>query len=326
MKKPFFRSLPVVFAFLLSCGEMNAGIFNSSDQNDKDLKQIISALEAEYKATADISTTLDKDAEKNFLKDDITVLIPLRNLTKDVSEYFQFLYLAMKMLKSKLADLKDALKSEEKATEKTQEKAEAKVKALKEEIEKLYKFFIGNGFYSLAAIIKADTSIYLQVIKHTDFSKINADTMQKKFTSIKSKGDSVTSAMRSFSSLFDDIGNASQLNINKGLISEVEEFVKLFVEILEKINNYYVDQKLSDSVIDDLLKKCSLSSGSGNRDRESDRSSSNKNYDDDRNPRNNSYDNRGNNNYDNRSTNRESSDRNGGYNDDRRAVDNNRRR
>jgi hypothetical protein len=300
---------------------MNAGIF-SSDQNDKDLKSISSACENQYNATADVSSALDKDAEKNFLKDDIAILIPLRNLTKDMSEYFQFLYLAIKMLRSKLSDLKDAKKSREKASEKSIEKADAKIETLRKEIEKLYKFFTGNGLFSLAAIIKADTSICLQVIKHTGSLQINSDSVKKKFSSVKSKGETLSSAIKLFPSTFNDIETISELSINKSLVEELEENVELFIEILREMNNYCTSQKLSDSVMNKLLEKCSLASGSSSRSNQNDRSgsygsngSSGSNggygsYNKDYNSRNNSYDNRGNNNYDNRNS---SSRRGGNY-------------
>ncbi|MDR3187301.1 MAG: hypothetical protein LBT63_02650 [Holosporaceae bacterium] len=311
MGKALFRSLFAVFALLLSTGEMNASIFGSSDPIDEKLKKVTSTSEAAYKATADVSTAMDKSAEKNFLKDNITVLIPLRNLTKDMSEYFEFLYLAMKMLKSKLTDLKDAKKSAAKASDKNRSKADEKVETLVKEVAKLYGFLVGNGLYTLAAVIKADTTIFLLVMKNSGFPESDVETLKKKFSSIKTKITALDVEISALKEIFEDIEKTSSIQVNKNLINEIIEFVKLAVDILEDINSYYTNkQKLSDNVTNELLKKCSLASGNNNR------SGSSSNYDDSRGSNSGNYnDNRGGNrNYNNNGNNGNGNYNNGNYN------------
>jgi hypothetical protein len=322
MKKSFLRLLPFLVALIFLLEETMG-----SAQNEKDLKQISSACMNLYKETASISSTLDEKGDKKFLEKGIAIFIVLRNLTKDMSEYFQFLYFAIDKLRDKLVEFEKALESQKKVKGNDTTKADDKVRMLERDIKELYEFFVGNALYSLVAVIKADTSIFLQVASSLEFSSTELTLMKKKFSSVKGKSDAVLSAIKNFPSVFSYIRNISELKIDQHLIEETKNSIELFVDILKMINNYYDQEKLSESTTNDFLKRCSLASGSNNRDNRDNHSNGNGNYNNNYNSRNDNYNDRGNNyndrgnNYNDRGNNyNDRGGNNSGYNDSRNSY------
>ncbi|MDR2646074.1 MAG: hypothetical protein LBC04_02780 [Holosporaceae bacterium] len=277
MKKILLMLLP----FLLQVENANGGLFGSSNPTVDELKKFSSKYDAVASPLAKVSTACDAFSQKNCSGEhDVAMIIALRILTKNTHEFFTWLKVCSDQLKTFITKKTSAQEALDKAkSDKQTTKAQSELDQATETGNRIFRSLLGNGMRVLVANVKAAATIYLQLIKATEFSQADIAALKKNFSPIKTKADDLLTSMRSFKSLSDKLKEAAgdDVEIAPEQLSLLEDDINAVLDLLIIINDYLTSENVPGNVDDTLTRLSLAASNRGSRDSSSRRSSADDN-------------------------------------------------
>ncbi|MDR1982850.1 MAG: hypothetical protein LBQ08_03585 [Holosporaceae bacterium] len=266
MKKALLISSVFVFSSFITYekAEAMAGLGKIFDQKKEDSKSSDVSNNAFHeiaKRAESISTSADNLIKKSYVSsdDDITSLLGFVAFTKDISALFYWVSTMIDELKSSLDKIQQAQNDED----------QEELAAAKKQSRKIIQILLGNGMRSLKANAKASATIYIQMMQSLRFSNAGMETLKKEMADLVEQCGRIRTAKQLLRRTIENTFKALEENPEEITNNELDQLIidiGTFVDILEKINTYFIDKALPPEDIDKLLKECSLADPKNNSD------------------------------------------------------------